>query len=74
MYQEFPLKHLLRHLASQDYYKLWSNMNLITFGKNQTLDYRQARIIPQRLQGVADKAMKKLQMLLLPKLTTEELS
>lgn len=36
------------------------------------LDFRQSLIIPQRLQTVTNKSMKKLHLLLTPKLKAEE--
>ncbi|KAG1136481.1 hypothetical protein G6F37_011640 [Rhizopus arrhizus] len=39
---------------------------------NRMLDFRQSLIIPQKLQAVTNKIMKKLHLLLTPKLKTEE--
>lgn len=39
---------------------------------NEILDFRQSLIIPQRLQAVTNKTMKKIHLLLAPKLKTEE--
>lgn len=36
------------------------------------LDFRQSLIIPQKLQAVTNKIMKKLHLLLIPKLKAEE--